>query len=121
MIAETELFVVVKLVSGENVLAVLLEEDEDYIMLENPMCIRTTPDFDMGREHVTAHPLCQFSDDKDYIISKKHMLFCKKMHHVFIPHYMRIVEDSQRMTMLTDEQEENTTESVFFEGNDTIN
>lgn len=102
MLDGSEFFVVLKLCSGEQVMAVLREEDEDRILLETPMVMRTIPVLETGREHITAHPLCQFSDDKMYVILKKDVMFCKKLHHVFIPHYMRIVKEQQESTTFMD-------------------
>lgn len=91
----SEFYVVLKLTSGEQVMAVLKEEDDKYILLDNPMCIKMIPVVDAGKEHVTAHPLCHFSDDQTYVISKRNVMFVKKMHHVFVPHYLKIVEEHQ--------------------------
>jgi hypothetical protein len=133
MISSNELFVVLKLVSGEQVMAVLRSEDEMFVELESPMCIRTIPVVATNKEHITAHPLCQFTDDVNYILDKKDVMFIKKMHHVFIPHYLRIVEEHEKLGVLNtnerqtaedlywedETEEENFT--TFVEGNDTIN
>ena len=133
MISSNELFVVLKLVSGEQVMAVLRSEDEMFVELEAPMCIRTIPVVATNKEHITAHPLCQFTDDVNYILDKKDVMFIKKMHHVFIPHYLRIVEEHEKLGLLnTNERQtaedlywEDETEeedfTTFVEGNDTIN
>ena len=133
MISSNELFVVLKLVSGEQVMAVLRSEDEMFVELEAPMCIRTIPVVATNKEHITAHPLCQFTDDVNYILDKKDVMFIKKMHHVFIPHYLRIVEEHEKLGLIDgserptaedlyweDETEEEDL-TTFVEGNDTIN
>jgi hypothetical protein len=133
MISTNELFVVLKLVSGEQVMAVLRSEDEMFVELEAPMCIRTIPVVATNKEHITAHPLCQFTDDVNYILDKKDVMFIKKMHHVFIPHYLRIVEEHEKLGLIDgserptaedlyweDETEEEDL-TTFVEGNDTIN
>jgi hypothetical protein len=133
MISTNELFVVLKLVSGEQVMAVLRSEDEMFVELEAPMCIRTIPVVATNKEHITAHPLCQFTDDVNYILDKKDVMFIKKMHHVFIPHYLRIVEEHEKLGLI-DGSERQTAEDLywedeteeedlttFVEGNDTIN
>jgi len=102
MLDGSEFFVVLKLCSGEQVMAVLREEDDDRILLETPMVMRTIPVLQSGREHITASPLCQFSDDKIYVILKKDVMFCKKMHHVFVPHYIRIVKEHDESTSFID-------------------
>jgi hypothetical protein len=150
MLDGTEFYVVVKLTSGEQMLAVLKNEDDDYVEIESPMVIRTIPNLSEGREHVTAHPFCQFSDENNFTLHKANILFVKKLHHAFIPHYLRIVSESERTSLVTqeddwegevmsveearrriemlrsiaglDEEEETPSpKSVFVEGNDTIN
>jgi hypothetical protein len=132
MLSGNELFVILKLVSGEQVMAVLRSEDEMFIEVESPMCIRTIPVLATNKEHITAHPLCQFSDDVNYVLDKKDVMFIKKMHHIFIPHYLRIVEEHEKLGLMdTNERrkaEDLTWEepieedfTTFVEGNDTIN
>ena len=95
-----------KLTSGEQVMAVLREEDDDHVLLESPMCIRTIPILEASREHVTAHPLCQFSDDRTFVIAKRDIMFVKKLHHLFIPHYQRIVAEHEKLSFITKDQKE---------------
>lgn len=111
MLDGTELYVVLKLASGEQVMAILRQEDDDRILLETPMCIRTIPVLETGREHITAAPLCQFSDDKVFVIHKKDILFCKKLHHIFIPHYRRIVEEHDKVQFVNRDGKRETTDS----------
>ncbi len=112
MLDGSEFFVVLKLTSGEQVMAVLREEDDDRILLETPMVMRTIPVLETGREHITAHPLCQFSDDKIYVILKRDVMFCKKLHHVFVPHYMRIVKEHEETSFVSREDKK---ESLHWE------
>jgi hypothetical protein len=118
MLNGSEFFVVLKLCSGEQVMAVLREEDDDRILLETPMVMRTIPVLQTGREHVTAHPLCQFSDDKIYVILKKDVMFCKKMHHVFVPHYIRIVKEHDESTSFIDK--DNNKEQLHWEDEESM-
>jgi hypothetical protein len=141
MLRDTDLFVVLKLVSGEQVMAVLRSEDEMFIEIESPMCIRTIPVIETQKEHITAHPLCQFTDDVKYTLDKKDVMFIKKMHYIFIPHYMRMVEEHEKLAEVNEsitehskdlkeklqalkehllEREEETFRN-YVEGNDTIN
>jgi hypothetical protein len=106
MLDENEFYIVMKLTSGEQVMAVLREEDDDHVLLESPMCIRTIPILEASREHVTAHPLCQFSDDRTFVIAKRDIMFVKKLHHLFIPHYQRIVAEHEKLSFITKDQKE---------------
>lgn len=86
-------YVVVKLVSGEQLMADLSSESESTLNLLNPMLIRTR-ELEDG-ESITAIPYCQFSSDKMFNILKTHILYTKQMHDVFIPHYVRIVKEHE--------------------------
>jgi len=86
-------YVIIKLHSGEQVMASLEEDGEDYIEVSFPMVISAMPVTDGQRihEHITAKPLCQFSADKFFRLPKTGILFYKELHEVLIPHYTRIV------------------------------
>ncbi len=144
MLTGKEVFVVVKFTSGEQVLSALQEEDEIYVELLHPMVVKTTPNFATGREHVTATPLCQFSRDDSYLIEKKNVMFIKAMHSAFVPHYMRIVEEHNDVSLAQEpddetkkkiqqlvevfgdaleeetQPEEGDGEGIYVEGNDTV-
>ena len=97
-----EHFVIVKLVSGEQVMATLTNEDATTVELQYPMVIRMIPfiDGERAHEHVTAAPLCQFSEDKTYRIPKTNIMFVKKLHEVLIPHYNRIVDEHENTILV---------------------
>lgn len=134
-----ELYVIVKFTSGEQVMSILESEDETYIELKSPMIIKSIPVFEERKEHITAHPFCQFSDDTNFIVDKKNVMFIKKLHDLFVPHYKRIVEEHEDMQPIKrntdgsvskaedlkwdDEptEEEQEMLRVYVEGNDTVN
>lgn len=101
MLDGTELCVIVKLVSGENVMAVLQDEDDTYVELLHPMSIRTMP-VSSSKETVVAAPLCQYSDDDTYLIDKKNVLFIKKLSHYLIPHYHNMIEEFGEPQLIKD-------------------
>lgn len=103
---DSNFYIVLKLTSGEQVMAVLREEDDEHILLEDPMCIRMIPIMNQNREAVTAHPLCNFSDDHTFVIPKKNVLFIKRLHQVFIPHYLKIVQEHSKSSFLSNSNEE---------------
>jgi hypothetical protein len=112
MLEDNEFYVVMKLTSGEQVMAVLKEEDEEHVLLQSPMCIRMIPIMEANREHVTAHPLCQFSDDRTFVIAKRDIMFVKKLHHLFIPHYQRIVAEHEKLSFIS---KDNVKEELLWE------
>lgn len=86
-------YIIIKLQSGEQVMAALEEDGNDYIDISFPMVINATPVQDGNRihEHITAKPLCQFSSDKFFRLPKSSILFYKELHEMLIPHYTKIV------------------------------
>ena len=59
MLTDNDFYVVFKLTTGENVMAVLRQEDEEHVLVEHPMIMRSVLNFEAGKEHLTASPLCQ--------------------------------------------------------------
>jgi hypothetical protein len=98
MLNENDMYVVIRFNNGEQVMAVLEEEDSDYVQLLHPMLIKSIPVLSEGREHITAHPFCQFTDDKTFLIEKKNILFVKRLKEMMIPHYQRIVSEHEEHT-----------------------
>jgi hypothetical protein len=64
------------------------------------MIIRTIPVVSEGREHVTAHPYCQFTGDNVFDIEKKNIIFIKPLLRTMIPHYLRIVKEHENSPAL---------------------
>lgn len=114
MLNDNDLYVVFKLTSGENVMAVLRQEDESHVMVEHPMVMRSIMNFEAGKEHLTAAPLCAFTDETDFVIAKKNIMYMKKLHRVFIPHYQRIVDEHEKSTLFTPAGS-NTAESLSWD------
>jgi hypothetical protein len=111
LINEEEHFVVIKLVSGEQVMAILEDETEDGVDIVFPMLIRLFPIVDgaNSREHVTATPYSQFADDAHLTISKHNILFLKNLNPAMVPHYLRLVEQENDKVFVKKDTEEKTT------------
>lgn len=106
MLKSDDFYVVFKLTSGENVMAVLRQEDDRHVLVEHPMVMRSIMNLEAGKEHLTAAPLCAFTDESDFVIPKKNILFMKKLHRVFIPHYQRIVNEHENTTLFVPPDQE---------------
>jgi len=91
MLTGKEFYVVFKLSTGEQIMGVLEDENETHMQIISPMIIRTIPVPQEGREHITAHPYCQFTDDNVFDIDKKNVIYIKPLKEIMIPHYKRIV------------------------------
>jgi len=95
-------FILVKLISGEQVMAILEQETGTDIDIVFPMLIRLFPQFDDtgSREHVTATPFSHFADDTHLTINKSSIIFVKNLNPAMIPHYLRLVAQENDKTGL---------------------
>jgi hypothetical protein len=97
MLIGNEHFVIIKLVSGEQVMAVLEKETDDNIQISSPLLLRLFPVIgaESGQEHVTATPYCKFAEDSNLTLNKRNILFVKNLHSMLIPHYMRLASEAE--------------------------
>lgn len=111
MLTNNESYIVLKLNTGEQLMGILEQEDATHIQILDPMIIRTIPVVSEGREHVTAHPYCQFTGDNVFDIEKRNVIFIKPLLATMIPHYLRIVKEHESSPALrTQKRSENLNE-----------
>jgi hypothetical protein len=80
-------YVVVKLITGETVMATFDGEDEKYIKIDFPVQIRSVLIPEINKESLSASPLCPFSDSTTFVLEKDHIVYIKKLHNAFVEHY----------------------------------
>jgi hypothetical protein len=116
-------FVILKLVSGEQVMATMTGEDDTSIAFEYPMLIKLIRFIQNGitQEHVTASPFCEFSDDKQFNILKTNIIFVKKMHQMIVPHYLRLVDEHEASILVRKELDGSVGRISFDDENEDIN
>ena len=97
MLMGNEHFVIIKLVSGEQVMAVLEKETDENIQISSPLLLRLFPVIgaESGQEHVTATPYCKFAEDSNLTLNKRNILFVKNLHSMLIPHYIRLATEAE--------------------------
>ncbi len=108
-------YVVVKLVSGETVMATFEGEDDKYIKIDHPIQIRTQIIPELGRESISASPLCQFSDATTFVLEKNHIVYIKKLHKQFIPHYNNFLKSYEEAMIPTTRSEIQEKLSEYFD------
>lgn len=89
-------YVIMKLVTGEQILAVKRSETDQSITIEFPMIIKTypfRPAPDEIGEQVAASPYCKFSDDKVFTFNRKDIVFEKLLNQFAIPFYLKLVNE----------------------------
>jgi hypothetical protein len=103
----SDTYIVIKLVTGEQIMAVKRNESNNSITIEYPMLIKSYPFMNDGEmsEHVTASPYCKFTDDKLFEFKKSDIVFEKKVHKYAIPFYVRLVNEYEATIEAPDEQE----------------
>ena len=87
MIKEDDVCVVIKLITGEQLMAIFEGEDEKFVKIDYPITIRTTIIPELNKESVTAAPYCPFSETTSFVLEKSHIVYIKKMHKQFIANY----------------------------------
>ena len=107
-------YVIIKLVSGEQLMGVCTEETDKDITVMFPMALRQYPiqrdDGTIG-EQVTGGPFCAFASDRTFTIPKASVMINKPLHELLVPFYVRMVNQYEKMvdvplSMFNDEQEE---------------
>lgn len=117
MLTGNELFVIVRMTNGDQVMACLNSEDSHFVEFEYPILIRMIPSPLPNRETIAATPYCQFSDDTKYIIDKRNIMFIKRLHPSFVPHFLRFANEYENMTDRVEHRQDRSKQlEEIFEG-----
>ena len=111
-------YVVVKLVSGETVMAMFESEDDKFVRIEYPIQIKTVIIPELQRESISASPLCQFSDSTSFVLEKAHIVYIKKLHNQFISHYKNFIKSYEEALIPTTRASIQETLSEYFDDAD---
>ena len=88
-------YVVLKLVTGEQLLATLVNETDDGIVILDPITVRMIPTVGGGAmtEQAITSIYCQFSDDKMFVFDYKNIIYCKEMSSKIVAYYKKLVRE----------------------------
>lgn len=114
----SDIYMAIKLITGEQVLATVTYYDKKIVDLYQPLVISTIMSMgeDGTEENFGASPLCRYTDDEYFTIEMKNILFIKPMSDIFIDHYLRLLNEVSEDTSDIDQ------ENVFIvSGSDTLN
>lgn len=84
-------FVLVKLITGEQLMAILSDEDENAVQLTFPMEIKSSAT-GHGTEQLTAVPYCTFVQERIFEIDKINVMFINELHEMVIDQYIKMIE-----------------------------
>lgn len=117
---ENSIHVVVKLITGETLMATYDGEDDKFIMIEKPVQIKTILIPELERESVSAVPYCPFSESTTFILEKSHIVYIKRLHKIYIPHYNRFMKAYEEAFIPVEQDTEiNEDVNTFVLGNET--
>lgn len=87
-------YVVLKLITGEQLLATLLNETDDGVVVLDPITVRMIPTVggSLSEQAVTSM-YCQFSDDKSFVFDYKNVIYMKELSSKIVPYYKKLVRE----------------------------
>ena len=99
LIKEDDQFILLKLTTGETLVATIRSEDEQTISIEYPFELKTIHDRrqDMVVYVTAAAPFCGFAEDRKFTFKKDNLMFTKLLHNFSIPFYIELVEEYEKL------------------------
>lgn len=97
----SEYYVVVKLVSGEQIMATLVNEDEYTIEIKNALSIkiRTISEETRQFESISVAPFCQFTDDPNFVLDKSIIIYVKELSESLAGKYEDLIESEFKINV----------------------
>jgi hypothetical protein len=91
-------YVIIKLLSGENVVSEVIGESDLDITLENPLVLESRlKERDGGvYEAISVVPFCPLSLDKTFVLDKSKLLFIKPLNPEYIETYKQLTENEPK-------------------------
>lgn len=93
-------YVVVKLMTGEQLLAIKVDETRQDITVLFPMQmkdIQRINDDGTASESITGSPFCSFAQERMFTLPKTAVMFHERLHELLVPYYIRMVNQYERM------------------------
>ena len=99
LIKEDDQFILLKLTTGETLVATIRSEAEQTISIEYPFELKTIHDRrqDMVVDVTAAAPFCGFAEDRKFTFKKDNLMFTKLLHNFSIPFYIELVEEYEKL------------------------
>lgn len=93
-------YVVMKLISGEQILAAVTAEFDESVVVVFPLVLKSIPAVKNGAiyEKIATAEFCSFTDDKEFNIHRKDIIFIKPMKKNVALMYQRSLEEMYIMS-----------------------
>ena len=87
--------IVIKLLSGEELVCTFIQETDYEISVIFPMLVKHMPKMAEGRilEAISLAPYSHFVADDEFTFFKSHIIYCKELHPKHIQIYNTAIED----------------------------
>jgi len=95
MTTDLDRYVVLKLISGEEILGTLVKEDDYELKIQFPMLVRKVPRHMGGIpvESIVLATYSHFCADDEFTFNRQHILVLKDMDPRYVDEYHRSVDD----------------------------
>ncbi len=124
-------YVTMKLTNGDNIICLLVGDDDDTFTVMYPIQMKAVrvEINEQAKEVMTGSPWCSFTDDNIFNIYKQDVLLLKRLNESTITYFKKMVdlsevEDVPEQELVNPNVEhinEMSEDTIFIEGNDTIN
>lgn len=86
--------IVVKLINGDLFMAKMLNEGQDFILVEDPISVRTIPVTTDGGsiEKTVTNPYCTMTQEREFSFERSHVVFVKPLHPTVVGYYLKLVD-----------------------------
>jgi len=86
-------YVVLKLCTGEQLLATLLNETIEGVVILDPVQVKLVTAYDEGEyvEQAITNSYCQFTQERRFTFNWKDVLYCKELDPVMVKYYNKLV------------------------------
>lgn len=87
--------VIIRLVTGEQLIAKILNHTSDGILVFRPIVLKYYPAIENGKvgEKLTTALFCPLSCDESFVFDVRHCISVSKLHSKIVPHYENVSED----------------------------
>lgn len=128
----SEQYVFLKLVTGDQIMAMKESETESTLTIKFPMLIKNhviTQNEVRVSEQVTAGPLTMFAESAYMQINRMHIVIETKLSEQAIPHYLGLVKEHEGIEvgdaesasgLVWEDEPEEEVEGIYIEGNDVL-
>lgn len=85
-------YVVIKLVDGDQLMARLINETAEGVLVSRPITVRLVPVMSDGEtsERMLTSVYCSVSDQESFIFDSRHVISVNRLHPKMIDHYINL-------------------------------